>query len=117
MVSKHDECAHEELIQTQSRKIAELETRADYKEKMINELSQNMKEIKQSMDSLDKSITDFILKSINDDSTLRELVNDQDNRITALETTNRTLKWVIGIGFSVFALIISILGLIIAFVN
>ena len=76
-----------------------------------------MKEIKQSMDSLDKSITDFILKSINDDSTLRELVNDQDNRITALETTNRTLKWVIGIGFSVFALIISILGLIIAFVN
>ena len=29
MVSEHDECAHEELIQNQSRKIAELETRAD----------------------------------------------------------------------------------------
>ena len=95
-----------EQIQNQSRKIAELETRADYKEKMINELNDNMREVKKSMESLEKSITDFMLKSINDDSTLRELVNDQDNRITALETTNKTLKWVIGIGFSVFALIL-----------
>ena len=116
-MSEHFDCPHDEQIQNQSRKIAELETRADYKEKMINELNDNMREVKKSMESLEKSITDFMLKSINDDSTLRELVNDQDNRITALETTNKTLKWVIGIGFSVFALIISILGLIIAFVN
>ena len=111
------ECFHEEQIQEQSRKITELETRADYKEKMIKDLNVNMKEIKKTVESLDKTITDFILKSINDDSTLRELVNDQDNRITALETTNKTLKWVIGIGFSVFSLIIAILGLIIAFIN
>ena len=116
-MSEHMDCPHEDQIQTQSRKITELETRADYKEKMINELNESMKEMKKSMESLDKTITDFILKSINDDSSLRELVNDQDNRITALETTNKTLKWVIGIGFSVFALIISILGLIIAFVH
>lgn len=111
------ECFHEEQIQNQSRKITELETRADYKEKMINDLNESMKEVKQSIDSLESTITDFILKSINDDSTLRELANDLDNRITALETTNRTLKWVIGIGFSIFSLIIAILGLIIAFVQ
>lgn len=114
MVSKHDNCPNEELIQNQNRKITELETRADYKEKMIDELSQNMKELKQSMDSLDKSITDFILKSISDDNILRELVNSQGNRITSLETTNKTLKWVIGIGFSIFTLIISLFGIIIA---
>lgn len=106
----HIECFHEEQIQGQGRKIAELETRADYKEKMINELNDSMKEIKKSMDSLEKTITDFILKSINDDSTLRELVNAQDNRITALETTNKTLKWVIGIGFTALASITTFLA-------
>lgn len=106
----HLECLHEEQIQGQSRKIAELETRADYKEKMIEDLNQNMKEIKKSMESVEKTITDFTLKSINDDNTLRELVNKQDNRITALETTNKTLKWTIGIGFTAFGTILTALA-------
>lgn len=109
----HLDCFHEEQIQGQSRKIAELETRADYKEKMIDELNENMKEVKKTMDSLEKTITDFILKSINDDSALRELVNKQENRITALETTNRTLKWVIGIGFTAIGTFVTVLAFLI----
>lgn len=110
-MSEHTlECYHENQIQGQSRKIAELETRADYKEKMIDDLNENMKEIKKSIDSLEDTINEFILKSINDDSNLRELVNAQDNRITALETTNKTLKWVIGIGFSTLSIIITALS-------
>ena len=111
---KPDECYHEEQIQNQSRKIAELETRADYKEKMITDLNDSMKDMKESMDSLEKTINEFILKSINDDSVLRELVNAQDNRITALETTNKTLKWVIGIGFAVLTTLISLLSFLVA---
>lgn len=112
-MSEHKECVHEEQIQGQSRKIAELETRADYKEKIIMELKDDIKDLKLSMDSLDKTITDFILKSINDDSALRELVNKQDNRITALETANRTLKWVIGIGFTALTSIVAFLSFLI----
>lgn len=110
----HSECLHEDQIQGQSRKIAELETRADYKEKMITDLNETMKDMKKSMDSLEKTINDFILKSINDDSALRELVNIQENRITALETTNKTLKWIIGLGFTGLATVISILGFLIS---
>ncbi len=110
MVSEHVDCLHEEQIQVQSRKIAELETRADYKEKMITDLNESMKEIKKSMDSLDKTITDFILKSINDDSTIKEIVNAQGNRITSLEATNRTLKWVIGLGFTALGVLIAALS-------
>lgn len=112
-----EECYHEEQIQNQSRKIAELETRADYKEKMITDLNDSMKDIKESMDSLEKTINEFILKSINDDNLLRELVNAQDNRITALETTNKTLKWVIGIGFTIFATLISLLSFLVAYIH
>ena len=103
----HSECLHEDQIQGQSRKIAELETRADYKEKMITDLNETLKDMKKSMDSLEKTINNFILKSINDDSALRD-------RITALETTNKTLKWVIGLGFTGLATVISILGFFIS---
>ena len=108
------ECLYDEQIQGQSRKIAELETKADYKEKIIMDLKSDIKDLKDSMDSLDKTITDFILKSINDDSALRELVNKQDNRITALETTNKTLKWVVGIGFTAMGTLMVVLGFLIS---
>lgn len=108
------ECLYDEQIQGQSRKIAELETKADYKEKIIMDLKSDIKDLKDSMDSLDKTITDFILKSINDDSVLRELVNKQDNRITALETTNKTIKWVVGIGFTAIGTLMVVLGFLIS---
>lgn len=113
IMSEHIDCFHEEQIQGQSRKIAELETRANYKEKMIDELNENMKDIKETIESLDKTINNFILKSVNDDGKLREIINKQDNRITALETTNRTLKWVIGIGFTILTSIVTFLSFLI----
>ena len=107
-------CIHEEQIQGQSRKIASLETRADYKEKIIMGVKDDIKDLKDSVESLDKTITDFILKSINDDSTLRELVNKQDNRITALETTNKTLKWAVGLGFTGLTSAVAVMAFIMA---
>lgn len=117
IMSEHIDCLHEEQIQGQSRKIAELETRANYKERIIVDLKDDIKDLKNSMDSLDKTITDFILKSINDDSALRELVNQQDNRITSLEATNKTLKWSMGIGFTALGTLTAVLGLLITFLH
>lgn len=117
MTLEHCDCIHDEQIQNHTRKIAELETRADYKEQMIKDLAESIKDIKKSVDSLDKTITDFILKSINDDSNIRELVNLQDNRITALETTNKTLKWVIAIGFTALASFITALSFLITHIH
>ena len=108
MSEKHD-CVHEELIQNQSRKLAKLEEKASYKEKMISDLSKDVREVKKSIEALNNTITDFILKSVDDDNALRELVNKQDNRITALETTNKTLKTVIGIGFTALSVLIATL--------
>ena len=110
----HEHCIHEEQIQGQSRKIAELDTRADYKEKSIMEIKDDIKGIKQSMESLEKTINDFILKSINDDATLRELVNVQDNRITALETRNKTLEKVVGVGFTAVSVAVAVMAFLIA---
>ena len=82
----HNECLHEEQIQGQSRKIEALETRSDYKEDTIKELKEDMKELKSDIKELKEDINDFLLKSVNDDSNLKEILSNLTNRVTALET-------------------------------
>ena len=85
-------CFHEEEFQSHSRKIAELETKAEYKEQMIKDLKKDMKEINDKIDKLSEDVNNAIQKSIIGD-------NDIDKRVTSLETTVRVLKWIVGLLF------------------
>ena len=91
MGMSNKECFREEQLQGQSRKIAELEARADYKDKRIDEIKEEMHELKESIESLDKSITNFILKSVKDDNDLKEYINKLENRVTSLESRQDTI--------------------------
>ena len=94
-------CFHEEEFQTHSRKIAELETKAAYKEEMIKDLKKDMKDLNDKMDKLSDDVNEAIRKSITGD-------NDIDRRVTSLETTVKVLKWVTGLLFGsgiVFAIV------------
>lgn len=85
------ECLHEEQIQGISRKTAELEARADYKDKRIDELKEDILELKQSVNNLEKTINNYILKSITDDNALKDYLNKLENRVTSLESRQDTL--------------------------
>ena len=85
-------CYHEEEFQAHSRKIAELETKAQYKEEMIKDLKKDMKELNEKMDKLSEDVNNAIQKSIIGD-------NDIDKRVTSLETTVKVLKWIVGLVF------------------
>lgn len=74
---------HEAQIQENSRKIAELETRANYKDKRINELIENNKRIEEKLDKLTETVNDVIVNSIKDDNNLNQ-------RVTSLETQLKT---------------------------
>ena len=76
---------HEAQIQENSRKIAGLETRADYKDKRINELIENNRRIESKLDKLTATVNESILASIKDD-------NNLNNRVIALETQIKTQK-------------------------
>ncbi|WP_296785611.1 hypothetical protein [uncultured Methanobrevibacter sp.] len=80
-------CFHEELIQKHARKIEALETKAVYKEEMIKDVKQDMKDLNDKMDKLSDDVNEAIRKSITGDS-------DIDKRVTSLETTVRVLQWV-----------------------
>lgn len=84
------ECPYATKIDTHSLKIEALETRVDYKEELITEMKNDIKEIKETVNS-------FMMKSIDDDSNIKEILNRQDQRITQLETTNRNTRYFIGL--------------------
>jgi uncharacterized protein YheU (UPF0270 family) len=108
---------HEEQIQELARKTTALETKSKFKEDSIKELKKDMKELKDTMKTLDNTINEFILKSVTDDGSLRELVNKQDNRITALETTNKVLKWVIAIGFTALTSAVAVMAFLLSHIH
>lgn len=74
---------HEQQIQENAKKIAELETRADYKDKRIDELNNKMDKIESKLDNLTDTVNSVVVNSIKDD-------NDLNNRVIALETQLKT---------------------------
>ena len=74
---------HEEQIQDNTRKISALETRADYKDKRIDELNVKMDKIESKLDNLTDTVNTVVVNSIKDD-------NDLNNRVIALETKIET---------------------------
>ena len=100
------ECVHEEQIRGISRKTSELEANAKYHEKHLDELTVSIKELQESIDDMSKSINKFILKSVNDDSNLKEYITGLDNRIVMLETAKNE-QWKLFTGLGVLIPVVS----------
>lgn len=71
--------AHEEQIQENAKKIAELEAKNGFKAQRINELIEDNKRIESKIDNLTESVNKSILASVQGDSDLKE-------RVLTLET-------------------------------
>lgn len=78
-------CIHEEQIQGISRKTAELEARADYKEKRIDELNNKINEMDKKLDVLIQGFNDFKVDSNKGDVEL-------ELRLKTIETDYKNLK-------------------------
>ena len=78
MVAEYN-CMHEELIQDHSLKINELTSRADYKDKRIDELYTKMEKMEEKLDRMNENINKLILKSNQGDT-------DLELRLKAIET-------------------------------
>ena len=84
MMAVEYDCVHEKLIQSHSTDIQSLKTRADYKDKRIDELYDKMGN---KIDTINENVNTIMMKSVQGDSEI-------DKRVTSLETTVNVLKWV-----------------------
>ena len=105
----HD-CIHEEQIQNLSRKIAEIEAHIAYKDKRIDEIIIDIKELNKNIKELTKIVNNLMIKSNEDDNVI-------DKRVTSLETTQKTLKWIIGLGLTSIATATAVLTFVITIIH
>ena len=100
-------CVHEEKFQDHESKLERLDARVDYKEEKINQIIMDNKRMEDKIDEIKESIHQLQLESAKDDFNI-------DNRVTALESTVRVLKWmmaviVVPVALAVFSLALSYL--------
>ena len=70
---------HEEQIQANARKIAGLETRADYKDKRIDELNVKIDKMETKLDKLNENVNKLLVQSNQGDT-------DLELRLKAIDT-------------------------------
>lgn len=109
-MTNHETCLHEEQIQNLSRKIAEIEAHISYKDKRIDEIIIDIKELNKNIKELTKIVNNLMIKSNEDD-------NEIDKRVTGVETTQKTLKWVVGLGIPSIGAAIGVLTFIITIIH
>ena len=97
------ECFHEELLQEHNLKLTELDKEVQFKKEKIDDLQTDVKAINKKLDKLIRHSeqSDF----------------DIDNRVTQLETTQNTLKWIMGVGLTAVGTATTVLAFIITIIH
>lgn len=94
MAAKKSEytCIKDDTIQNISRKTAELEARADYKDKRIDEINHNMEIMNNKLDQVLNSFNDLKLQSTSDDKELELRLKAIETKLAAQEKTTEDNK-------------------------
>lgn len=87
----------EQKVDEHSLQIQELKDEVDFKKWKIDSLIEKI-------DNLTTVVQQIQLNQLKDDSDIK-------NRVTSIESTMNTLKWVVGIGFSALGVAVAGLGL------
>ena len=97
------ECIHEELVQDHSLQLKEIQTEVKFKKEKIDKLQDSVEKVDEKLDKL-------IRQSERSDF-------DIDTRVTQLETTQKTLKWVIAVGLTCIGTATAVLAFIITIIH
>ena len=111
------ECYHEKLIQEHSLKLIAVEKELNYKKERLDSLKDDNIRMDKKLDEIKEIVNSMIITSKEDDGTIKRLVDKQNQRITALETTNKNLKWGIGVGFTAITTAIGLLTFVITYIH
>ena len=97
------ECHHEELLQDYGLKLKELDKEVQFKKEKIDKLQKSVEKIDEKLDKL-------IRQSDQKDF-------DIDNRVTQVETTLKTLRWVIAIGLTTIGTATAVLAFVVTLIH
>ncbi|MBQ2174258.1 MAG: hypothetical protein II453_04000 [Alphaproteobacteria bacterium] len=109
------DCIHEDLLQSQTKDLERLKTRADYKDKRIDELYLKMEKMEEKIDKMNENIQQLILKSNQGDTDLELRLKAIETELqlqkqTQLDNHNRvsSLLAVVGVGLTIITILINV---------
>ena len=109
------DCVHEDLLQSQTKDLERLKTRADYKDKRIDELYVKMEKMEEKIDKMNENINKLILKSTEGDTDLELRLKAIETELaiqkqTSIENHNRvsSLLAVVGVGLTIITIMINV---------
>ena len=109
------DCIHEDLLQSQTKDLERLKTRADYKDKRIDELYLKMEKMEEKIDKMNENIQKLILKSNQGDTDLELRLKAIETELslqnqTQLDNHNRvsSLLAVVGVGLTIITILINV---------
>lgn len=115
MPSPEYTCIHEEQIQGQIRKITELETRADFKDKIIDELYVKIDKMENKLDKLNENVNTILLQSKQGDTDLELRLKAIETELvlqkqTSIDNHNRvsSLLAFVGVGLTIITILINV---------
>lgn len=108
-------CIHEDQIQGQSRKITELEARANFKDKRIDELYLKMEKMETKLDKLNENVNELLLQSKQGDTDLELRLKAIETELELQKQTNidnhnrvSSLLAVVGVGLTIITILINV---------
>ena len=109
------ECLHEEQIQNQSRKITELETRADFKDKRIDGVYVKIDKMEDKLDKLNENVNTLLLQSKQGDTDLELRLKAIETELALQKQTNidnhnrvSSLLALVGVGLTIITILINV---------
>lgn len=108
-------CIHEETLQGLSRKTTELEARADFKDKRIDELYVKMEKMENKIDKLNENVNELLLQSKQGDTDLELRLKAIETELALQKQTNidnhnrvSSLLAVVGVGLTIITILINV---------
>lgn len=116
MVANDAPCQdHEDQIQENSKRIAEVQTELKFKEKRIDDLYLKMEKVESKIDMINENINQLILQSNKDDTQLELRLKAIETELalqkkTAIDNHNRvsSLLAIVGVGLTIITILINV---------
>ena len=109
------DCIHEELLQTQTKDLERLKTRADYKDKRIDELYVKMEKMEEKLDTMNDNINKLIVKSNKGDTDLELRLKAIETELALQKQTSKdnhdritSIVAVVGVGLTIITILINV---------
>ena len=109
------DCIHEDLLQSQTKDLERLKTRADYKDKRIDELYIKMEKMEDKLDKMNENIQQLIVNSNKGDTDLELRLKAIETELAIQKQTNidnhnrvSSLLAVVGVGLTIITILINV---------